>query len=261
MKDLITNYDEGVTRTFMEALYRWNMQFNPDDSCKGDFDIKARGTASLMAKEIRAQQLDQFANATANPMDAPYIKRVELLRQRAEAHDLSNVIKTEEEVAAEQNNEAAKQQAQQQQQMQALQIKTAQLEADKLAAEVARIGADMARIQAIATKTSVDAAYAGMQAGGVATERPEIASAGDAILKSAGYVDKTPGVGTPTTGQAAAPPPGTAQGDMPVQGTAGTDAPASPMPTPPTMQRDPQGAQVGANVGERAGIETAAMDG
>ncbi|MFB9246527.1 hypothetical protein ACFFXZ_33240, partial [Massilia antarctica] len=61
MKDLITNYDEGVTRPFISDLYKWNMQFNPDNSCKGDFDIKARGTASLMAKEVRAQQLDNFA--------------------------------------------------------------------------------------------------------------------------------------------------------------------------------------------------------
>lgn len=244
MKDLITNYDEGITRTFIQALYFWNMQFNPDDSCKGDFDIKARGTASLMAKEVRAQQLDMFAQ-TISPEDAPYIKREELLRQRAEAHDLSSIIKTEEEVRAEQNNEASKQQAAMAAQMQELNMKMAQLNVDKVSAEVARIEADIVRLGAIATKTNVDAAYAGMQAGGVATERPEVAPAGDAILKSAGFVDRTPQEGTPA-GQVdpATPPP----------------PPPPETPAVPVDGRDPQGGQVGANVGELAGIHTAEID-
>lgn len=274
MKDLITNYDEGVTRSFIEALYRWNMQFNPDNSCKGDFDIKARGTASLMAKELRAQQLDQFA-ATISPDDAPYIKREELLRQRAEAHDLASIVKTEDEVANEQNNDATKQQAQIQQQMQALQLKTAELAVDKLHAEVEKLHADVERIRANALKTNVDAAYAGMQAGGVATERPQIAPAGDAILKSAGWVDKTqasPGqpqdpAQTPaTTGNLSAAMAAGQPGNTPnfaPNFASDTAMAASPHPasaTPDTAQRDPQGAQVGANVGERAGIETAEID-
>jgi hypothetical protein len=248
MKDLITNYDEGVTRSFIQALYFWNMQFNPDDSCKGDFDIKARGTASLMAKEIRAQQLDQFA-ATLSPEDAPYIKREELLRQRAEAHDLTSIIKTEEEVLAEQNNDMAKQQAQMAQQQQELAMKAAQLNVAKLSAEVERTLADVQRLHAIATKTNVDAAYAGMQAGGVATERPQIAPAGDAILKSAGYVDKTPTEPTPAAAPGAEPPAGE-----------GVDVQAPADPMPDVSSRDPQGGQVGANVGEEAGIETARID-
>ena len=246
MKDLITNYDEGITRPFIQALYFWNMQFNPDNSCKGDFDIKARGTASLMAKEVRAQQLDIFAS-TLSPEDAPYIKREELLRQRAEAHDLASVIKTEEEVKAEQNTDAAKAAAAQAQQMQDLNLKLAQLNVEKIAAEVGRLTADMDRLRATATKTNVDAAYAGMQAGGVATERPEIAPAGDAILKSAGFVDQTPAAGTP--GAPAAP-------DQPPQDPAMQGGAAAV----PIAQRDPQGGQIGANVGEHAGIHTAEIE-
>lgn len=249
MKDLITNFDEGVTRSFIEAMYMWNMQFNPDNACKGDFDIKARGTASLMAKEVRAQQLNQFASTIA-PEDAPYVKREELLRQRAEAHDLASVVKTEEEVLAEQNNEAAQQQAQMAQQMQQLQMQMQQLQAQKMQSEIDKITADIERIKAIATKTNVDAAYAGMQAGGVATERPQIAPAGDAILKSAGFVDKTPQEETPQTQQVQAPTK--ASGAMTVNQS---------VPALSTAQRDPIGGQVGANVGEHAGIETAEIEG
>jgi len=260
MKDLLTNYD-AVTRTFITALYKWNMQFNPDNDCKGDFDIKARGTASLMAKEIRAQQLDQFA-ATLSPDDAPYIKREELLRQRAEAHDLQSIIKSEEEVQAEQNSEAAKQQAQFAQKMQELQMQLAEANVHKVIGEVQRLSALVEQLQAAATKTKVDTAYAGMQAGGVATERPEIAPAGDAILKSAGYVDKTPQDPAAPVMPAGA---GAAQVDPAQPGMTSTDpaaAPPAPVPAVPDLaaQRDPQGGQVGANVGERAGIETPAIE-
>jgi hypothetical protein len=267
MKDLLTNYD-AVTRTFISALYKWNMQFNPDNACKGDFDIKARGTASLMAKEIRAQQLDQFA-ATISPDDAPYIKREELLRQRAQAHDLTSIIKSEEEVLADQNSAAAKQQAELGQQMQQLQLQLAQANLSKVVGEVKRLEADVERLRAIATKTNVDAAYAGMQAGGVATERPEVAPAGDAILKSAGFVDHTPQDPAAPVGSApaqVAPAPGAvdpAQATVdPTQAAANNSDPevpatgAPPDLPDPSVQADPQGAQVGANVGEQAGIET-----
>lgn len=245
MKDLLTNYDEGATRSFITDLYRWNMQFNPDNSIKGDYAIKARGTASLMAKEIRAQQLDQFAAQTANPMDAPYIRRRELLHQRAEAHDLGSIIKTEDEVKAEQDSDMAKKQAEVAQQMQDLALQKAQAEVAKLTAEIDRLAADSERQRAITVKTNVDAAYAGMQAGGVATERPAIAPAGDAILKSAGFVDKTPNQGTPA-GNGLTPPEA-----LPTAG---------PGPAVDAAQRDPMSAVAGSNVGEHAGIQTPEID-
>lgn len=240
MKDLLTNYD-AVTRTFIDALYKWNMQFNPDNEIKGDYDIKARGTASLMAKEIRAQQLDNFAT-TITPEDAPYIKREELLRQRAEAHDLASIVKTEEEVKAEQNNEAAKAQAAMQEKIQQLQLQNEQLKVAKLEAEIARIHAETRKADANTTETNVKAAYAGMQAGGVATERPEIAAAGDAILKSSGFRDQTPQEPTPAGAQAA--PDG-----------------AMPIAVDPAAGPDPASAVVGANAGMQAGIHTPEIEG
>jgi len=240
MKDLLTSYD-AVTESFIGALYKWNMQFNPDDSIKGDYDIKARGTASLMAKEIRAQQLDQFA-ATIGPDDAPYIKREALLRQRAQAHDLTSIIKTEDEVKADQNSEAAKQQAELAQKLQQLQLQQAEANVAKVMGEVQRLAAEIVRIHAAATKTNVDSAYAAMQAGAVATERAHTAAAGDAILKSSGFKEATPA--EPTPGADSVPP-----------------VEAGPVPPIQTDDRDPQGGQVGANVGEMAGIHTNRIEG
>lgn len=206
IKDLITNWDEGVTRPFLQALYRWNMQFHPDNSIKGDFDVKARGTASLVAKEVRARQLNEFAQMTANPMDAPYVKRDKLLAQRAEANELSDVVKTEEEMQAEQSSPQAQQQQQMQQQMQEAQMAQTKATLDKLVAEAQRIlaQAEQIKAQALSTaaqaeltkaktmETKVGSAFAAMQAGALATERPEIAPAGDEVLRSAGWVDMMP---------------------------------------------------------------------
>jgi hypothetical protein len=244
--------------------------------------VTARGTASLMAKEVRAQQLDAFAQAASNPLDAPYIKREELLRQRAEAHDLSDVVKTEEEVAAEQNSQqaqqAAVQQQQLQQQMQALQMQMAQSKLDQLQADIAKTLADVDRIKALTVKANVDTAYAGMEAGGVATERPEVAPAGDAILKSAGWVDHTPAIaaqpGAPVPSNSAQP--GSAQTDQSQGGPVPAGMATANLPVPPqaaaappdqsqpsmdgaTSQGQsgdpltPPSANVGANVGERVG--------
>jgi hypothetical protein len=278
MKDLVTNYDE-VTRTFIDSLYKWNMQFNPDNSCKGDFDIVARGTASLMAKELRAQQLDVFAQSTANELDAPFIKREELLRQRAQAHDLNDVVKTEEEVQAERDNDQAKQQAQIQQQMQEIQVKQAQLSLEKMQADIEKALADVDRIKAIAVKTNVDSAYAGMQAGGVATERPEIAPAGDAILKSSGWVDHTPQTATPQEAQMpqnapvpqqqeAAPSQAESMQQVQDQVAPQSDEDAqnealmnAHMEGQDSNPMTPPSAMVGANVGEHAGMGTPQIEG
>lgn len=244
IKDLITSYDEGITRPFLQALYRWNMQFHKDNSIKGDFDVKARGAASLVAKEVRARQLNEFAAQTSNPMDAPFIKRDALLRQRAEANELSDVVKTEDEVAAEQNNEMA--QMQQQTAIQQQQLVMAELakKVEVLTAQAAKAMAEVDLIRAKAVSTKVEAVYAALQAGGTATAAPMTAPAGDEILRSSGWQDATP---DPTIAQLGGPP---------VQPDGQTvQPPMAPMePDMPNIEA-PTGMQ-----GRRHGIETPEID-
>jgi hypothetical protein len=244
IKDLITSYDEGITRPFLQALYRWNMQFHKDNSIKGDFDVKARGAASLVAKEVRARQLNEFAAMTDNPSDGPFIKRDALLRQRAEANELSDVVKTEDEVAAEQNNEMA--QMQQQAAMQQQQLVMAELtkKVEVLSAQAAKAMAEVDLIRAKAVSTKVEAVYAALQAGGTATAAPMTAPAGDEILRSSGWQDATP---DPSIAQLGGPP---------VQPDGQTiQPPMAPMqPDMPDVQA-PSGME-----GRRQGIETPELD-
>jgi hypothetical protein len=201
IKDLISAWDEGITRPFIEALYRWNMKFHKDPKIKGDFDVRARGAASLVAKEVRARQLNDFATLTANPMDAPFIKRQKLNQQRAEALELSDVVKTDDEVKAEQESPQAQAMIKMQSDLAAAQLAEIQAKANKMLAdaEVAKRKADevVANIELVLAKRVgelVKAAYGALQAGGVATSTPLIAPAGDEILRSSGWKDATPDV-------------------------------------------------------------------
>lgn len=191
-KDQVSNYDEGVTVPFITALYRWNMQFSRDDDIKGDYDVKATGAASLVAKEVRAAQLQQFGMSTANDLDAPYIKRDELNRQRAEALDLVNVVKTKEEVEAEQNNQMAQMQQQLVMQQQQLAMAQAQAAMQKMLAEAQatmrkaeQAMAEVARVQAMTTGVNIENARKALETGALASTNPNAAAAGDEILAHA----------------------------------------------------------------------------
>ena len=260
IKDLITNWDEGITTPFVTGLYRWNMQFNSDDQIKGDFDVKARGTASLIAKEVRARQLNEFAAMTANPMDAPFIKRHRLNLLRAEANELSDIVKTEEEVQAE---SAAPQMQMQNELMMRTQMATlAELEGKAKAAaadaklrevKAAETLANIDKIVAQAMAEKMGAIYAALQAAGVAVTNTAIAPAGDELLRSVGFKDATP---DPAIAQILG---------QQVQALAGAQAPAGqPAPQQPGVQQ-PASPQQGLEpqtgmAGLRQGIETQRID-
>lgn len=92
LKEQMASLDDDITEPMITALYNWNMQFNEREDIKGDYKVVVKGTTSLVAREIRSQALEQFAASTLNQFDAPYIDRVELLRQRVLAQELPESI-------------------------------------------------------------------------------------------------------------------------------------------------------------------------
>ena len=65
------------------------MQFDFDAEIKGDLEVKARGTESLMANEVRSQRLMQFlASVVQNPVLAPFAKMDYIIREIAKSMDL-----------------------------------------------------------------------------------------------------------------------------------------------------------------------------
>ena len=108
LKDQVQFFDDGVTKPFIKAMYFWNMEFNGKENIKGDFNIIARGSKSLIAKEVKMEQINQFLMLTNNDIDNQYIKRDVLLRELAEIFDLDRLgfIKSETEVANTQAQQA-----------------------------------------------------------------------------------------------------------------------------------------------------------
>jgi hypothetical protein len=119
LKDQVHFMDEGVTKKFIRAMYFWNMEFNNKDSIKGDFNIVARGSKSLVAKEVKMEQINQFLAMTNNEIDNQYIKRDVLLRELSEVFDLDKLgfVRTQEEVTANQQQDAEASKRMQDQQM------------------------------------------------------------------------------------------------------------------------------------------------
>ena len=89
IKAVVRNIDDYLLAPLGKALFSFNMQFNFDEEfAKGDLEVKARGTESLMRNEIRSQRLIQFMQMTANQQMAPFVKYDYILREIAASMDL-----------------------------------------------------------------------------------------------------------------------------------------------------------------------------
>jgi len=89
MKTVIKNIDDHLLKPLGEAYFQWNMQFNEDaEDVKGDLEIKPRGVAAVMQKEVRTQRLTSLLQTVANPMLAPFVKIPNLMRELAIAQDI-----------------------------------------------------------------------------------------------------------------------------------------------------------------------------
>jgi len=88
IKAVIKNIDDYLLRPLGEAMFRFNMQFDFDPDIKGDLEVKARGTESLMANEVRSQRLMQFLQVASNPALAPFAKFPYIIREIAKSMDL-----------------------------------------------------------------------------------------------------------------------------------------------------------------------------
>ena len=88
VRSVIKNIDDYLLAPLGKALYHFNMQFDNDEEIKGDLEVKARGTESLMANEVRSQRLMQLLSIVQNPMLAPFAKMDYIIREISKSLDL-----------------------------------------------------------------------------------------------------------------------------------------------------------------------------
>ena len=88
IRNVVKNVDDYLLAPMGKAFFSFNMQFDYDPKIKGDLEIKAQGTESLMANEVRSQRLMQFLQVASNPALAPFAKMDYIIREIAKAMDL-----------------------------------------------------------------------------------------------------------------------------------------------------------------------------
>jgi len=102
IKTVIKNLDDFLLKPLGEAYFQWNMQFLEDElDVKGDLEVKATGTNSLMQKEVRSQRLTMFLQTAQNPAVAPFVKISKLISELAYSLDLDpdEILNNPEEAA------------------------------------------------------------------------------------------------------------------------------------------------------------------
>ena len=102
IKTVVKNLDDFLLKPLGEAYFQWNMQFLESKlGVKGDLEVKATGTNSLMQKEVRSQRLTTFLQSVQNPAIAPFVKISKLISELAYTLDLDpdEVLNDPEEAA------------------------------------------------------------------------------------------------------------------------------------------------------------------
>jgi len=88
IRTVVKNVDDYLIRPLGKAFFAFNMQFDFDEDIRGDLEVHASGTESLMANEVRSQRLMQFLQVAQNPVLAPFAKMDYIIREIAKSMDL-----------------------------------------------------------------------------------------------------------------------------------------------------------------------------
>ena len=88
IRTVVKNVDDYLIRPLGKSFFAFNMQFDFDPSIRGDLEVNASGTESLMANEVRSQRLMQFLQVAQNPVLAPFAKMDYIIREIAKSMDL-----------------------------------------------------------------------------------------------------------------------------------------------------------------------------
>ena len=102
IKTVVKNLDDFLLRPLGESFFQWNMQFFEGDlDVKGDLEVRATGTNSLMQKEVRSQRLTMFLQTAQSPAIAPFVKISKLVSELAYSLDLDpdEILNDPEEAA------------------------------------------------------------------------------------------------------------------------------------------------------------------
>ncbi|MCA3064994.1 hypothetical protein [Aquidulcibacter sp.] len=115
LRRILKRYEDNVMDPVITRFYHWNMQYNEDESIKGDFEVVTSGVAALMEAESQGQWYTQMLGYVINPQTAGYFKARKFLEGMAKGQrinpedvlaDEADVKKWQESMAQQQSQAA-----------------------------------------------------------------------------------------------------------------------------------------------------------
>ena len=101
LRSAVKNFDDGVTAPTVRRFYDYHMMYTDRPEIKGDFDIVARGTSVLIAREEQQEKLMMLSQVAAqNPIFAKLTNWAGLYREilRTMQVQVDTVTYTDEEI-------------------------------------------------------------------------------------------------------------------------------------------------------------------
>jgi hypothetical protein len=148
-------WDDNVTRPLINDFYHFNMEFNGDESIKGDYNVYARGTTALLVKEQMAQSISNFIGMIGSAAPFSHVlemKAREIIQAWADTQCLpDNVVPTREELDDYMKRKQEQTSQQQDPMLQVEQLRTEQIQMrfdNQIKLEQMKEESDMRRLQA-----------------------------------------------------------------------------------------------------------------
>lgn len=199
-KDVVRNFDVFV-ESVIGGLVMFNKHFNAKPSIKGDFQPVAKGSTSLIAKEVRGMGYDELARSVT-PGESLYVDWRKLLRERIAVRDMDQSVMVDDAEAKRREDAQAKQQ---QQQAAMLEEQTRAIIRKTLAEAVKNI-TQADKNTASTEATTYNAILAGLEKGVTPAEVAEVRSGSssgvpDGVLTMKELEHPEPPPPTPSTGK------------------------------------------------------------
>lgn len=149
-------WDDLVTDKIITGFIDWNMQYNPDENIKGDFELDVKSSSDIRSRAMYVGDLEKLSvEASQNPAMGMLINQDELTRARLSVMRIPHklIVKSPEEVAQAQQEaantpspeEIKAQQEQVKLEIEQIKLQTAQIQAQ---ADMQRMQLELQKLQA-----------------------------------------------------------------------------------------------------------------
>lgn len=131
LRSAVKNFDDGITEPTVRRFYDFHMLYTDRAEIKGDFDIVARGSTVLVAREEQQEKLIMLTQVAGNnPLFAQMTNWHGLYKEilRTLQVPVDSIVKSEDQLAQEQSNQGQEPPPETQLEMAKLQMKQQELQ-------------------------------------------------------------------------------------------------------------------------------------